>query len=416
MKKTEKSIISDFVIKYKHINNKNSEKKYKDLQYKKRGDYPKSNKFVQINIIEKCEQQGIKIREIKKEPDRNGNGNITIYVLEECLFNQAHGKDASIIQFDDGNITYQCFHHGCKERGITKKELLEKIGISPEDSKSSYKDDKETPAEICIKLIDETKTMFFHDAEKKAYAKKTDGEIMPVYSQTFKLYCKKIFFEKFSQNLKDDQVKEVQGHFESVALFINKMDNIKKRIAKGSDGNIYLDLCNAELEVVRIAKNGWDIVKKSEATINFMVYKGMLPLPKPKKYNGNTLELLNFLNLSNNQKKLVFAWMAQSMNPEIPYLILVIEAGQGSGKTFITVSIKKIIDPHFVRTLSIPKSEDDLQINCEKTHIQCIDNISSCPDWLSDSFCRCATGSGQAKEPYILILNKLFSLSEIHKF
>jgi len=49
----------------------------------------------------------------RKAP-RHGD-NFTIYKIS-CLFNPDHGWDASIQQFDDGGLAYQCFHTGCATR------------------------------------------------------------------------------------------------------------------------------------------------------------------------------------------------------------------------------------------------------------------------------------------------------------
>lgn len=45
------------------------------------------------------------------------------YILSECPFDKAHGKDAAIIQLDSGALTFHCFHNGCAYNGW--KELRE---------------------------------------------------------------------------------------------------------------------------------------------------------------------------------------------------------------------------------------------------------------------------------------------------
>jgi len=51
---------------------------------------------------------------VKKKERQNKK---TLYILEHCLFDQSHtGKDAAIIQHDDGRLGYHCFHDSCSDK------------------------------------------------------------------------------------------------------------------------------------------------------------------------------------------------------------------------------------------------------------------------------------------------------------
>ncbi|OPX94253.1 MAG: hypothetical protein A4E53_00097 [Pelotomaculum sp. PtaB.Bin104] len=39
--------------------------------------------------------------------------NATIYVLEQCPFDSSHGRDSRITKFNNGGISFGCFHNGC---------------------------------------------------------------------------------------------------------------------------------------------------------------------------------------------------------------------------------------------------------------------------------------------------------------
>jgi hypothetical protein len=51
---------------------------------------------------------------IKPHPDARGR---TVYVLDQCPFDPAHGKDACITQEPGGKLGAQCFHNGCSGQG-----------------------------------------------------------------------------------------------------------------------------------------------------------------------------------------------------------------------------------------------------------------------------------------------------------
>jgi P4 family phage/plasmid primase-like protien len=54
----------------------------------------------------------------------------TVYVLDGCPFDQAHGKDSCVMQAADGGLSAKCLHNGCSGRGW--KEFRDKIG-GPDD-------------------------------------------------------------------------------------------------------------------------------------------------------------------------------------------------------------------------------------------------------------------------------------------
>src|SRR5437867_7487347 len=61
-----------------------------------------------------------------------------------------------------------------------------------------------------------------------------------------------------------------------------------------------------------------------------------------------------------------------------------------------------LVDPATTKTLALPKKEELLIQQLDHSHISYFDNVSKIPNWLSDAFCRAATGGG-------LIKRKLYS-------
>jgi hypothetical protein len=59
----------------------------------------------------------------KPEPDGKGR---TIYALDTCPFDPAHGPDAAVMQAPDGKLSAHCFHNGCA--GLGWKDFKAKIG------------------------------------------------------------------------------------------------------------------------------------------------------------------------------------------------------------------------------------------------------------------------------------------------
>lgn len=62
----------------------------------------------EFDVRKWMDDHGLRIREEKR-----WNSNATIYVLDTCPFDSAHGKDSRIIHFDSGALSFGCFHNGC---------------------------------------------------------------------------------------------------------------------------------------------------------------------------------------------------------------------------------------------------------------------------------------------------------------
>lgn len=66
---------------------------------------------------------------------RRKGDNYNLYKIS-CLFNPDHGRDASILQFDDGSLKYQCWHDGCKN--VKRTWFDARKQISGEDSLAPF--------------------------------------------------------------------------------------------------------------------------------------------------------------------------------------------------------------------------------------------------------------------------------------
>lgn len=82
------------------------------------------------------------------------------------------------------------------------------------------------------------------------------------------------------------------------------------------------------------------------------------------------------------------------MRPLGPYPALVLGGGQGTAKTTTGRALKNLIDPSAAPLRCEPREIRDLMIHAQNSHVLAFDNISVLPHWLSDAFCRLATGGG----------------------
>jgi hypothetical protein len=183
-----------------------------------------------------------------------------------------------------------------------------------------------------------------------------------------------------------------------VAAFINEADDSTPNPENMQKENeIYYDLCNRDWEVVRITRNGWDIVKHSDkilfkrhAISNAQVY------PK-RDYPPDILEQFNNLTNLNrddeDNKVLAEVYLIGIiLLANLPKPILNPYGNKGSGKTTYQEMLKQVVDPSAILTTSFPNSLAELAQVISHQYLTIIDNVSEIKELSSDLLCRAVTG------------------------
>ena len=167
----------------------------------------------------------------------------------------------------------------------------------------------------------------------------------------------------------------------------------------------YYDLTNQKWEIVKIASNGWEVVKNNEIPL-FKRYENN---SKAQVYPSSTStdeqnnkeyfdQFFKLFNLRNSKDLLLLSvYIVSLFIPEIPKVILVISGNGGGAKTTTFKLIKDIVDPSSVDILSFNKNINDLIQILEHHYVNFFDNVSFVSTELSDLLCRAVTGSGYLK-------------------
>jgi hypothetical protein len=128
--------------------------------------------------------------------------------------------------------------------------------------------------------------------------------------------------------------------------------------------------------------------------VKFQRPYGMEELPCPV-HGGSVDELRKFINIGDESNwKLLVGWLLAALRPEGPYPILVLHGEQGSAKSSLAKMVRALIDPNKADLRSEPKGTQDVIIAAQNGWIVSLDNLSSLPQWLSDTLCRLSTGAG----------------------
>jgi hypothetical protein len=236
----------------------------------------------------------------------------------------------------------------------------------------------------------------FHTAMGTAYADLIiDGhrETWAIRSRQFRTWVRRRYFEETGRAATSAELASVLDLLEAKAQFDAPERTVNLRIAE-HQGSLYLDLGDQAWHSLSVEAHGWGLV--NAPPVRFRRTPGMLPIPAPER-RGSIEKLLPFLNLaSHNDFVLVVAWLLAALRPQGPYPVLAIAGEQGSAKTTLTRALRALVDPNVAPVRSLSREERELMITANNGHVLAFDNLSNLPPWLSDSFCRIASGGSFA--------------------
>ncbi len=247
-----------------------------------------------------------------------------------------------------------------------------------------------------VDLAKKSGARFWHDPNGQPYLD-TFGEdrirrTLPLRSRAARTWLSGLLYQEEKQALGGQSATDAIDVLSAIAQFEGEELEAFTRLAKGSDGEIYLDLGDESWRAVRVTAEGWDVVP--EPPVRFRRPRGLRALPIPQR--GGSLEpLRTVLNVSTDRDwQLLVAWVVGALRPDGPYPILPLAGEQGSAKTTATRILRHMIDPNEVPVRTLPREERDIIIAAQNGLIIGIDNVSYLRPWLSDALCRMSTGGG----------------------
>ncbi len=239
----------------------------------------------------------------------------------------------------------------------------------------------------------------FHTASGTAYADLfVDGhrETWSIRSLRFRAWLRRRYYEEMGGAPSAEALNSALNVIEARAQFDSPEWAVQVRVAE-HQGHIYLDLADQRWQAVEIGPDGWRVI--SCPPVRFRRPAGMLPLPVPEKGGAITaLEALaSFLNLAGrNDFVLVVAWLLAALRYGGPYPLLGVSGEQGSAKTILSKIVRSLVDPNIAPVRALPREDRELFITANNGHVLAFDNLSGLPSWISDTFCRLASGGGFA--------------------
>ncbi|MGU3544421.1 bifunctional DNA primase/polymerase [Methylobacterium sp. A52T] len=253
-----------------------------------------------------------------------------------------------------------------------------------------------TPADSVLAALTELGVDLFHDERKRGFISVPTeaGGILtyPVNSSMAAAVLRQVFYRLTGKALKDAALSDIAAVLSARAIFDGRCEKIWSRIGRqGTD--VLVDLGRPDGRIVLITGGGYQILARSP--VRFIRTPGMLELPEPVP-GGRIEELRDLLALPDETYNLVLAFLINVLRPGGPYLCLLIEGEQGSGKSFLSSVLRRLIDPNQAEKLRLPENERDLMVLADALFMLVFDNSSGMSANVSDALCSLATGSGYA--------------------
>jgi hypothetical protein len=173
-----------------------------------------------------------------------------------------------------------------------------------------------------------------------------------------------------------------EGHQQTVHLRVSE-----------NNGCRYIFLADDRLRVIEISPTGWKL--RDKTPIKFWKPSSMQPLPIPQ-IGGDFSLLWQFINIPENSRLLVLAWILETFRAETPKPILALCGTQGSAKSSTQSKLRQLIDNNTVNLRAAPKSVEDVFVSAGCNWLVSFENLSKLTPQIQDALCTLATGGGFA--------------------
>ncbi|MDQ3687338.1 MAG: hypothetical protein M3430_17330, partial [Acidobacteriota bacterium] len=309
-----------------------------------------------------------------------------------CPAHNGHGETS--LFFNPATGAVHC-NKGCDHAAVLRAFGLPEC--PPNGSKQGAADGERKQSQASRLVALAASVSFFHTPEGKPFASVPVGdhiENVSIKSGAFRDWLVREYRRTEGTTPSAQGVQDALNDLAGTARFDSPEAEAHVRLAEHG-GAIYLDLCNADWQAVRITPEGWSIVEARDLPIKFRRTRGMLALPLPE-HGGSLGDLRNFINVRAEDWILVAAWLVAAMRPGRPFPVLTLNGEQGSAKSTTARILRALIDPNKAALRSVQRDERELMIAATNGWLVALDNLSNIRTWLSDALCRLSTGGGFA--------------------
>ena len=188
-------------------------------------------------------------------------------------------------------------------------------------------------------------------------------------------------------------IKSVLATMRGIALHDGEEHPVYLRCSPIPDGYM-IDLTDEHWRAVEITTTGCRIIEKP--SVRFIRSGTAAPFPLPD-LSGSVDILWSHINIPEQERPLVLAFILESWRPDTPYLVLELCGEQGSAKSCTHKRLRQCSDPSTMPLRVAPKDREEIFIAAANNHQASFENMSGISPKMQDALCTLATGGAYSK-------------------
>jgi hypothetical protein len=293
------------------------------------------------------------------------------------------------------------------------------VPMSAFEIAGSESDGNESISSELIALVANQGTLFYDESDGKSYVTAnvktriveftaTGGVYMPEMDVehtmliggksfidwlSFAYYTETKGDADFGTSASESAIKQACFALNGIAKYEGEKHRAYLRVAQKNDDTHYIFTANEKMQTIEVTSTGWRVLDKSP--VKFYKPEAMQALPTPES-NGNIEALWQFVNIQENDRPLVLAWMLEAFRAETKKPVLAITGTQGSAKSSTHDKIRQLIDPNTANLRPAPKNREDIFVSAGCNWNVSFENVSNLSHEMQDAICTLATGGGYA--------------------
>ena len=221
-------------------------------------------------------------------------------------------------------------------------------------------------------------------------------EFYPVDSAEFRS-CLRVWYRELTGERDPPAVERIIQYIQDEANYFEDLETVEPcaRMAGNLYDGLEYFLADSARRVVAIRDGSWGVSKVSQ--YKFLSTRAFEEQVIPQKCEKSLVELLApLVNLRGDDLLLFAIWLTHTFCCGTRYGVM-LSAERGSGKSSMTRTIGRLVDPSEVDTTILQTKLEDLQNYLANHCLACFDNVREIPTEYSDTFCAAITGTTVAK-------------------
>lgn len=292
--------------------------------------------------------------------------------------------------------------HLLSDKRAIKKHVHKVNKFTEEDKKNEGVSKHTSQSSLLVDSVNESCELW-HDSDLVAYITFVQGtfagvhyENWPLDSKGFHEWLARQAYTELGFTPSREVINSVCNALAGRAKFDGKEYKVFRRVAYHERGYL-IDLCNDNWSAIFVTSTGYNLVESPP--VKFIRSKTMRSLPMPVQ-GGDINELWGLINIPEEDRLLVLAWILESFRENTPYLILELIGEQGSAKSTTQKLIRGLVDPNRVALRAAPKCREDIFVAAANGHLISLENLSGISSDISDALCTICTGGGMSSRKH----------------